>query len=390
MEFLTLRVEKMGVKNMKKAVAVSLALALSVSVLAGCSSKAASKNGSEETSAAAGQTNTVAAETSIAKIGLGHITSIAKSADLATNKDGKEVLPVGQVDTVIVAAAFDKDGKVVKVTIDNAQTKVEFNKDLTLKSDPKAEYKTKVELKEDYGMIVASSIKKEWYQQAEALGNWMVGKTIDEIKGMKTKAKDESHPAVPDVPELTSSVTISVEDYVAAVEEAYNNAVEVKGAETLGLGHIVSIEKSKGLGTDKDGKEALPFAQVDTIMAAAAFDKDGKVAHTIIDNAQTKVEFDNQGKVTTDKNGEFKTKVELKEDYGMVVASSIKKEWYQQAEALGNWMAGKTIDEIKGMKTKAKDEAHPAVPDVPELTSSVTISVEGYIAAVEEALANAK
>jgi roadblock/LC7 domain-containing protein len=374
----------MGVREMKKLLAVSLALALSLSVLAGCSS---SKEANIKESAG---TNTSTTETNIAKMGIGHITSIAKSKDLGTDKDGNDVLPVGQVDTVIVAAAFDKDGKVVKVTIDNAQTKVEFNKDLTLKSDPNAEYKTKVELKEDYGMIKASSIKKEWYQQAEALGNWMVGKTIDEIKGMKTKAKDEAHPAVPDVPELTSSVTITVQDYIAALEEAYNNAVEVKGAETLGLGHIISIGKSKGLGTSADGKEVLPLAQVDTIMAATAFDKDGKVVHTIIDNAQTKVEFDNQGKVTTDKNGEFKTKVELKEDYGMIKASSIKKEWYQQAEALGNWMAGKTIDEIKGMKTKAKDEAHPAVPDVPELTSSVTISVEGYIAAVEEAFANAK
>jgi len=380
----------MGVKEMKKALAVSLALALSVSVLVGCSAKEKTTNKPTETNKPATETSTVSTETNIAKIGIGHITSIAKSTDLGTDKDGKDVLPVGQVDTVIVAAAFDKDGKVVKVTIDNAQTKVEFNKDLTLKSDPKAEYKTKVELKDAYGMIKASGIKKEWYQQAEALGNWMVGKTVDEIKGMKTKAKDESHPAVPDVPELTSSVTISVEDYIAALEEAYNNAVEVKGAETLGLGHIVSIEKSNGLGTSADGKEVLPVAQVDTVMAATAFDKDGKVAHTIIDNAQTKIEFDKQGKVATDKNGEFKTKVELKDAYGMIKASSIKKEWYQQAEALGNWMVGKTVDEIKGMKTKAKDESHPAVPDVPELTSSVTISVEDYIAAVAEAFANAK
>ncbi len=36
--------------------------------------------------------------------------------------------------------------------------------------------------------------------------------------------KDAAHPAVPDVPELTSSVTMSVQDYIAVVVEAYDNA----------------------------------------------------------------------------------------------------------------------------------------------------------------------
>jgi hypothetical protein len=74
----------------------------------------------------------------------------------------------------------------------------------------------------------------------------------------------------------------------------------------------------------------------------------------------------------------------------MIKASTIGKEWFQQADALGKWMVGKSVDEIKAMKTKAKDEAHPAVPDVAELTSLVTVSVEHYIAAVEEGFANAK
>jgi len=367
---------------MKKSLSIFLVIVLAFAMLAGCGAKDSSPGTTPPSGGATGD--------GITKIGLGHITSIKSSKDLGTDQDGNDVLPVGQVDTVIVAAAFDKDGKVVKVTIDNAQTKVNFNKDLTLASNPKDEYKTKAELKEDYGMVKASQIKKEWYQQAEELGKWMIGKTVDEIKGMKVKARDESHPAVPDVPELTSLVTITVQDYLAALEEAYNNAVEVAaGGEKLGLGHNISIAKSAGLGKDAEGKEVLPVAQVDTVMSATLFDKDGKVVATLIDNAQTKVQFDKDGKVTN-RDGEFKTKVELKEDYGMKKASSIQKEWYEQIAALCDWMKGKTVDEIKGMKVKAKDDAHPAVPDVPELTSSVTISVENYIAAVAEAFENAK
>jgi len=358
---------------MKKTLLGLLALMLVISLAAGCSKK----------------TEVKASESGIAKMGLGHITSIKSSSDMG-EKDGKVVPAKGQVDTVIVAAAFDKDGKVVKVTIDNAQVKVNFNEDLTLASDVTAELKTKVELAEEYGMVKASKIGKEWYQQADALGQWMVGKTADEIKGLKTKKVDDGHPAVPDVAELTSSVTISVQDYLGALAEAYANAVEVKGgAEKLGLGHEISIAKSKGLG-NVDGKEVLPLAQVDTVMVATAFDKDGKVVHTIIDNAQTKVNFDNKGVVTTDKTAELKTKVELGAEYGMVKASKIGKEWFEQAGALAKWMAGKSVADIEGMKTKKVDDGHPAVPDVADLTASVTISVEDYIAALAESSANAK
>lgn len=196
---------------MKKVFSIILVLVLTTALFAGCSSK---KETTPATADAAG----------IVKVGLGNLTSIAKSKDLGVDAESKEVLPLGQVDTVIVAAGFDKDGKVVSVTIDNAQTKVKFDNALQLTSDLTAEYKTKVELGADYGMVKASSIKKEWFEQADALGKWMVGKSVDEIKAMKVVQKDEAHPAVPDVAELTSLVTVSVEHYIAAVEEGLAKA----------------------------------------------------------------------------------------------------------------------------------------------------------------------
>lgn len=375
---------------MKKILSIFLVLILMATMLIGCSTKQPSNDVPSNDAPASGD-NTApsdaapADETGIAKMGLGHITTIAKSKDL----DG-DVLPLGQVDTIIAAVAFDKDGKVVKVTIDNAQTKVNFDKDLQVTSDLAAEYKTKVELGSEYGMIKASKIQKEWFEQIAELEKWMIGKTVDEIKAMKVKKVDDAHPSVPDEAELTSLVTVSIEGYVAAVEEAYNNAIDVNpGAEKLGLGHGVSIAKSKGY-TVNDGKETLPLAQVDTVMVASAFDKDGKVVAALIDNAQTKVNFDKDGKVTSDRAGEYKTKVELGPEYGMIKASKIQKEWFEQAGALADWMAGKSIDEIKAMKVKEVDANHPSVPDVPELTSLVTMTVQDYIAAVAEAFANAK
>jgi len=369
-----------------------MVLILMVSMLAGCTPQDTSSNGTTPESPENTSPNenkpvedASSEDGNIVKIGLGHITSISKSKD-AEGENG----PVGQVDTVIAAVGFDKDGKVAKITIDTAQTKVKFDKDLKVTSDLTAINKTKVELGPDYGMIKASEIKKEWFEQIIEFENWMIGKTVDEIKALKVKQRDEAHTHVPDVEELASVVTITVEGYIAAVEEAYNNAIEIgKGAETLGFGSEISIAKSKSLEV-KDGKETLPLAQVNTTMSATAFDKDNKVVGTIIDVAQTKVAFDNKGKLTTDKTAEFKTKIELGDAYGMKKASEIGKEWFEQIAEFEKWMVGKTADEIKSIKVKERDASHKNVPDVPELTATVTITVEGYIAAVEDAYANAK
>jgi hypothetical protein len=347
---------------MKKVVSIILAPVFTVALLAGCAGKdkAASSDG-----------------TGIVKLGLGQSTSIAKSKDA----DGADVTALGQVDTVIAAVGFDKDGKVVSVTIDTAQTKVQFNKDLSLKSDVKEELKTKVELGDAYGMKKNSKLGKEWHEQIAELEKWMVGKSIDEIKKMKTTTSDDK--VLTDEADLKSSVSVGIADYLAVVEEAYKNAVEVKGGTKVGLGHEISIAKSKGLTADK-----APLAQVDTVMMAAAFDKDGKVAGAILDTAQTKINFDNAGKLTTDKKAELKTKVELGDEYGMKKNSKIGKEWHEQAKALTTWMTGKSVADITGMKTTTSDDK--VLTDVAELKSSVSVGVADYLATLEEASKNAR
>ena len=80
------------------------------------------------------------------------------------------------------------------------------------------------EVKEGYGMAKISTLKLEWYQQMENFEAWMAGKTVAEIQALKVKTRDASHTNVPDVPELTSLVTITVQDYIAAVSEAFVNA----------------------------------------------------------------------------------------------------------------------------------------------------------------------
>ena len=316
----------------------------------------------------------------IASFGLGQNISIAKSSPAGDDKTAQ-----AQADVTIAAVGFDADGKVASVTIDVAQTRVAFDEDMQVTSDLEAEVATKKELKEEYGMLKASEIEAEWFEQAEALEAWMIGKTIEEISGMPTYEKDESHLQVPDLEELKSSVTIDVGGYLAAVEEAWENREDVAGAETVGLGVLTSIGKSSSAEGDTTAQ-----AQVDTTMAATAFDADGNVAGAQIDVAQVRVAYDEEGQITSNLEDEIKTKQELKEEYGMLKASEIDKEWFEQMAALEEWMVGKSVDDITGMPVFEKDPSHLNVPDVEELKSSVTITVESYLAVVEEASTIAK
>ena len=69
-----------------------------------------------------------------------------------------------------------------------------------------------------YTHLGASSIQKEWNEQAEAFAQWCIGKTVDEVKNIPLKD------GVPNTIDLVTSVTIHVTDFVTAVEKAVNNA----------------------------------------------------------------------------------------------------------------------------------------------------------------------
>ncbi|NLY20215.1 MAG: hypothetical protein GXZ08_02890 [Tissierellia bacterium] len=370
---------------MKKKLALLLALAtMSMSVVA-CGKK--EEKVEEPTPAPVEETETEeteepaeVAEGAIAKIGLGIVGGTNSSKDA----DGDKAA-VAQADISIAAVAFDSEGKIVKIQIDEAQTKANFaadNSDADL--NPEDTYPTKKVKADEYGMRKASEIGAEIHEQYASLEEWCIGKTADEVVNMPVKERDENHIAIPDVPELASTVTVTIESYQAAIAEAWENAVDVQGeAVELGLGVTTSVA-----GTPADG-DKLAKIQVNTTMSALAFDAEGKVVANIIDVMQLPVNVDAEGKIAERKD-DILTKKELLEDYGMRKASEIGAEWFEQAASLEEWTIGKTIEEITSMPVKERDENHKNVPDVPELASTVTITVEGYMAAMEGAATNAK
>ncbi|MDO4861919.1 MAG: 4Fe-4S dicluster domain-containing protein [Eubacteriales bacterium] len=141
----------------------------------------------------------------------------------------------------------------------------------------------------------------------------------------------------------------------AAEAEAPAEAAEEPTAEEpaaaaeykLGMGVSLNMNSSKA-----------GNAQVDATVAAVVTDAEGKIVAVKLDVAQNKMNI-TDGQVETDK--EFKTKLELGDDYNMVKFSDAVAEWYDQAAAFEAYVIGKTADEVAGTETVVNDEGHTVV-----------------------------
>lgn len=344
---------------MKKLVALLLSMTLVTAMFVGCGKKEAAPEGTtqEETSQGGEEQENTSEETGgNAKTGLAVITSLGSS---------KEEEGLAQMDSTVVAVLVDADGKILDCAIDAAQTKINFTAEGKIATDLSTVFASKQDLGADYGMVKASGIGKEWNEQATALAEYVVGKTIDEVKGIAVT--EAGGPADED---LAASVTIRIGGYIAAIEKAVANAKELGANSTdkIGLSLSTTIDKSADAG-EKEG-----VAQAYTNYSAVTVDADGKITSCIIDASQSNVNFTTEGKITTDLASVPQTKQELGESYGMKEASSIKKEWNEQADAFADYVTGKTADEVKGIALTDDGLAADA-----DLISSVTVHIGPFM-----------
>ena len=154
------------------------------------------------------------ATSAMAATGLGSVTSVK----LAPAGDANGSV---SVNTTMCAVTLDDAGKIVGVQFDVVQPKAAFDKAGAAAGELNAAPQTKKELKEGYGMKAVSSIGKEWFEQAEALEAWCIGKTVEEVCAVKTFDRgDGSHNMVPDEADLKTGVTITIGDYLKALQKA--------------------------------------------------------------------------------------------------------------------------------------------------------------------------
>ena len=335
---------------MKKFLTILLVSLLAVTTFAGCKNKEETKPGTDA--------KTV-------RTGLAVITSQAKSAN-AGEADG-----FAQADSVVVALTLDSDGKIIECVIDSAQSKILFDAQGQLITPMDTLFETKNELGDAYNMKRASGIGKEWYEQAAAFASYVKGKTVSEVKGIAVDA--ENHPTGSD---LVSSVTMSVGDYIAAIEKAASNAKDygASSSDKLSLGVITTMGHSKSAG-DENG-----LAEVYSTYVVVTTDTAGKITSCIIDATQGNVRFDGSGNITSDTAAPIQTKNEKGDTYGMKIASSIGKEWYEQAAAFAEYVTAKTFSEVTSIAVDDK-----AVPTDSDLRASVTIGIGDFQAALAKA-----
>ena len=300
------------------------------------------------------------------KTGLYIGASIADSKNASAEENGE-----AKYDVTVVAVAVDEAGVIQSCIIDSIPASVKFDASGAITSDLAAAVQTKNELGEAYGMKAYAGSKFEWNEQAAALADYAVGKTVEELKNGAVNESGKAKDA-----DLAATATIYIGGYVSGIEAAVANAVET-GAQTgdeLRLAIIPSVASSAAATAEKAGT-----AQLDADVAVLTMNGD-TITSCQIDSLQAKVAFDASGSITTDLAAPIQTKNQLGEAYGMKAYAGSKYEWNEQAAAFSAYVTGKTPAEVAGIAVNEK-----TVPAEADLASTVTIAVGGFQALIAKA-----
>lgn len=370
--------------EMKK-ISLFLIAALLIATLAGCAgttvvvgnctcptdAHAAPTQAPIETTAPAetnAPTETAAPATGAVKTGLAIMTDLSDCVNASEGGDGQV-----KFDVNFAAVTLDENGVILSCLLDSLGAAVTFDRSGAITSDVNAPVKTKNELGEAYGMKAYAGSQFEWNEQAAALAQYAVGKTVEQLKN---GAVDETGHALD--ADLATTATIYIGGYVAAIEKAAANA-QVLGAsagDTLKLSIIPSLGKTILPFEDNDGT-----VQLDCDVAAITVN-DGTITSCFIDSLQVKVNFDATGTVTSDVTAGAQTKNELGEKYGLKAYAGSHFEWNEQAANFAAYITGKTAAEVAGIAVDEK-----TTPTDTDLAAGVTIAIGGFQALIAKVLA---
>ena len=357
---------------MKKTALILITVVVLLAFALSACSQAATTTAAETTAAAA---ETTAAETTAAaaeglRMGFGAVVTTGHSADAKDDKPTN-----AESYTYYAAVLIDGESRIQNVWIDAVVHAGSVDAKGVITSDITALGQTKRELGDAYGMKKASAIGKEWWEQADALEAFFVGKTVAEIDAAAVEGDKKVFV------DLKTSSTFGPAKYVEALKKAVAAAEKATptAATKLGFGTVITADKSANATADKDGQ-----FQSYTSLAVAAIDDSGKVLDTWIDAVVHGITFDKTGKLTADLTALGATKRELGDAYGMKKASAIGKEWWEQADALEAYLEGKTVEEIKALPTEGDKKTFV------DLKSSSTFGPGHYIEALEKAVAQAQ
>lgn len=295
------------------------------------------------------------------KFGFGVDISTPAVTDATADKNGS-----GKLDVTFAALTVDADGKIVACALDTASNTVNFTADG--KAVAATEFKTKYEQGQGYNMVAYGGAKKEWFEQADAFEKVVVGKTLAEVKALVGADKKGNGEVV------AAGCTIMINEFVGAIEKAYNSAAESQVTAKHTLKVVAATEQTCTDATeDKDGSN-----KVSTTVVGAAVDADGKVVASISDCVELAFTFGTTGASTLDTSKAVATKKSQGSNYGMVAYGNAAKEWFEQAAAFDAACVGKTASEIAALQ--AQDGK--GVADLQ--SAGCTIYVTGFVKAASK------
>ena len=188
-------------------------------------------------------------------------------------------------------------------------------------------------------MVTYGGAVKEWYAQADAFETVVKGKTLDEVKALVVEGNKGNSEVV------AAGCTIMINEFVSAIEKAYNTAAtsNVTANDTLKV--TAATEQTCTDATeDKDGSN-----KVSTTVFASAVDANGKIVAASSDCVEVAFTFTTAGASTLDTTKAVLSKKEQGDNYNMVTYGGAVKEWYAQAAAFDAACIGKTPAEVAGL-----------------------------------------
>lgn len=291
-------------------------------------------------------------------------TGLYISTDISGSRSASEEdLGLASYEINLIAVNVDDDGVIQNCVIDGVSFSVSFDGEGRIISDTSGEVLSKNELGEGYGMKKYAHSRYEWNEQAAALADYAVGKTVAQLRAGAVNENGYAKDA-----DLASSATIYIGTYVDGIERAVANArhLGARMGDELKLASIQNLSSSASVA--KEGG----VAQLDSDVTAITM-RDAQISSCIIDSIQIAINFDGRGAITSDLSATLKTKNELGEDYGMKKYAHSRYEWNEQAAAFAAYVTGKTNEQVQNISVDAR-----RAPGKVDLSSSVTISIGNF------------
>ena len=218
---------------MKKLFAIVLSGVLLLGLLSGCAgahvhvcpTQPVSNQSAATQPAAETQEQTLAQ--GAVKTGLAVIADVADSTSAAADAEG-----AASYNVVLAAVTVDENGVIQSCALDSVGSTVNFDTTGTITTDLTAAPLSKNELGDDYGMKAYAGSTYEWYEQAQAVADYAVGKTAQELAEGAVNESGKAADA-----DLAAVATISIGSYVDAIVKAVNNASDLgaPSGDKLGL-----------------------------------------------------------------------------------------------------------------------------------------------------------